>query len=139
MAMTAHMMRKGSILSKPQCSTRSALDKNLNASPSSRNPITTLTVLSQEPDLGNLFMKEGNAANKVNGSASARPNPPIPSVNWVAPPSELKDPARSEPRIGPVQENETSASVNAIKNIPTNQPTPAALHTLLLQEPRTVK
>src|SRR5690606_15230887 len=75
------MIRNGSIFSKPQCSTRSALDKNLNASPSSRNPMTTFTVLSQDPDRGILFINAGKAAKKVNGSASANPNPPMPIVN----------------------------------------------------------
>src|SRR5690606_2232799 len=110
----------------PQCSTRSAFDKNLKANPSSRKPITTLTVFNQEPDFGNRFIKVGNAAKRVKGKANASPNPPIPRVSWVAPPSELREPANSEPNMGPVQENETRASVKAMKNIPINPPIPSA-------------
>ena len=52
------------------------------------------------------------------GKASANPNPVIPNVSCIAPPSEVKLPANKEPKIGPVHEKETSAKVNAIKKIP---------------------
>lgn len=125
------IIKKGSILSSPQCFTKSALDKNLKASPNSRNPITTFTVFIQEPDRGSFCIMEGKAANRPKGRANANPNPDIPAVNCMAPPSELKDPASKDPRIGPVQEKETRANVSAIKNIPNIPPNPSALLTLL--------
>ena len=107
-----------SLLRRPQWETKSALDKNLRASASSKNPKTTLTVVIQPPDLGIEFKAFGNKANKANGKAKAKPKPNIPKVSWIAPPSEVKLPASKDPRIGPVQEKETIASVSAIKKIP---------------------
>ena len=37
----------------------------------------------------------------------------MPTVNCMAPPFVESDPANKEPRIGPVQENDTSAKVSA--------------------------
>ena len=103
----------------PQCSTRSALDKNLNAKPNSKNPKITLKVFIQPPDLGSLFSKFGNNAKMVNGRANAIPKPSIPIVNCKAPPCDEIDPTSKEPNIGPVHEKDTKTSVKAIKNIPT--------------------
>src|SRR5690625_7650760 len=122
----AHKIMNCSIFNKPQFFTISALDKNLNASASSKNPITTFTELSQDPDLGNLFIKDGKVAKMANGRARERPNPPIPTVSCTAPPFVLNDPANKDPSIGPVHENETSTRVRAIKNIPMKQPTPSS-------------
>ena len=36
----------------------------------------------------------------------------------MAPPSEVRAPASNDPKIGPVHENDTKASVRAIKKIP---------------------
>ena len=116
--MTIHKAINTSLLSNPQCSTKSALDKNLKAKASSRNPKTTFTVFNHPPDFGNEFNQFGNRANKANGNANASPNPPIPAVNCIAPPSEVSDPASNEPRIGPVHEKDTIARVKAIKKIP---------------------
>jgi len=99
----------------PQCDTKSALDKNLKAAATSKNPSTTFTEFNQPPDFGKAFIKAGKAAKMVNGKAKANPNPPIPAVNCQAPPSEVKDPANREPKIGPVQEKETKAKVNACR------------------------
>ena len=113
----------------PQCITRSALDKNLKASASSKNANTFLTVSNQPPDFGNDCNQLGNIANKAKGNASAKPNPASPEVNCQAPP--LIDPTNKEPRIGPVQENETIASVTAIKKIPAILPSPLLESALL--------
>ena len=56
------MPKNTSIFKSPHCFTKSALDKNLNASANSRNPKTTLVVFNQPPDLGNEFNQPGNAA-----------------------------------------------------------------------------
>ena len=117
----------------PQCVTRSAFERNLNARASSRKPRITFTVVSQPPDFGNELSKPGNKANKPKGSASARPKPAMPAVSCIAPPSAVSEPANNEPRMGPVQENETNASVSAIKNIPTQLP-PSALLSVLLEK-----
>ena len=112
-----------SLFNKPQCITRSAFDKNLIANPTSIKPKTTFTEFNHPPDLGNEFNQLGNKANKANGNASARPKPPIPTVNCTAPP--VNDPTNNEPKIGPVQEKETMANVSAIKKIPIIFPVPA--------------
>src|SRR6478672_3811846 len=112
-----------SLFSKPQCITRSALDKNFSAIASSRKPNTTFTVVSHPPDLGRAFNQLGNMANNANGSASANPNPAIPLVSCIAPPLLDNDPANRDPRIGPVQLNDTRARVSAMKNIPLRLPT----------------
>ena len=48
----------------------------------------------------------------------------------MAPPSLASEPASSEPKIGPVQENETIANVSAMKNAPNNPPASAFLSIL---------
>jgi hypothetical protein len=61
----------------------------------------------------------GKRAKRAKGSPNARPNPANATVSWTGPPLLLsKAPMMSEPSRGPVQENETSTSVKAIKNIP---------------------
>src|SRR5690554_662460 len=122
-----HIPIKTSLLMKPQFSTKSALDKNLNANPNSKNPRTTFTVFNQPPLFGSLFNQFGNIANNANGNANASPNPDIPTVSCQAPPSLVKDPPSSAPNIGPVQEKETIAKVSAIKKTPINPPTVVAL------------
>src|SRR5688572_23289087 len=102
----------------PHCFTKSALEKNLTASASSKKPNTTFTVVNHPPDFGNDCSQPGKRANKANGNARPKPNPPIPKDNCVAPPSFDKAPANKEPRIGPVQEKETMANVSAIKKMP---------------------
>ena len=59
----------------------------------------------------------------MKGKANAAPKPNIPYESCVAPDSaDEREPASNEPSIGPVQENDTSARVNDIKNIPTTPP-----------------
>ncbi len=130
-AQTIQMAIKISLFSKPQCSTKSALDKNLNAKATSIKPSTTFTVFNQPPLRGRELSQLGNKANKANGSARANPKPPIPNVNCIAPPSLLREPPKSEPKIGPVQEKETMAKVRAIKNMPTIPPILVALLSIL--------
>ena len=72
---TIHNPINISLFNSPQCSTKSALDKNLNASANSKNPKTTLVVFSQPPDFGSEFNQLGNKANKAKGKAKANPKP----------------------------------------------------------------
>ena len=114
--------KNGSIFKRFQCATKSAFDKNLNAKANSKNPKITLVVLSQPPDFGSALIILGNKANKAKGNPREIPKPAIPAVNCQAPPSAVSDPAKSDPKIGPVHENDTIASVSAIKNIPMKPP-----------------
>src|SRR5690606_1783121 len=132
--MIIQMRKKVSLFNNPQCFTKSALERNFTASASSRNPSTIFTEVSQEPDFGKEFSQLGKRANRVNGKASASPKPPIPMVNCQAPPLVDKDPASSEPKIGPVQENDTNASVRAMKKIPASPPRLDLLSALLASE-----
>ena len=52
--------------------------------------------------------------------ASAIPNPNIPYVKSIAPPSDVNVPTKRVPRIGPVQENETKHKVRDIKKVDNN-------------------
>ena len=123
-----------SLFKSPQCSTKSALDKNLKAKANSKKPKTTFVVFNHPPDFGKEFNQLGNNANKAKGKAKANPNPVIPAVNCVAAPVEVIDPANNDPKIGPVQEKETMAKVNAIKKIPINPPVLEAVSILFPQE-----
>ena len=76
-----HIPIKTSLLSIPQCSTRSAFDKNLNAKPNSKKPKITLKVFIHLPDLGSVLSKFGNKAKIVNGNAKATPKPNMPIVS----------------------------------------------------------
>ena len=91
-------------------------------------------MFNHPPDFGKEFSQFGNNANNAKGKANANPKPDIPAVSCVAPPSEVKEPANKEPKMGPVQEKETIASVNAIKNTPMIPPTEEALSILFPQE-----
>ena len=81
-----------------------------------------MVVFNQPPDFGKAFIILGNIANKAKGNPKETPKPAIPAVSCHAPPSAVKEPANNEPKIGPVQENETIAKVNAIKKTPINPP-----------------
>ena len=100
------------------------MDRNLTAIASSRKPRTTFTDVSQPPDFGSEWSQLGNMAKMARGRASPNPNPAIPKVNCIGPPSDERAPTRRVPSIGPVQENETMARVRAIKKIPTKFPIP---------------
>ena len=107
-----------SLGNSPQLCTISAFDKNFNANASSINPNETFTLCNHPPDFGSLLKTLGKNDIKPKGNANAVPKPSIPAVSCVAPPSAVRDPTNSEPKIGPVHEKETKASVNAIKKIP---------------------
>jgi hypothetical protein len=112
--------------------TKSAFDKNLNARAISKNPNVTFTEFNHPPDCGNEFNHPGKAANYANGRAIANENPNIPIIGPIIPPEAAS--TNNVPTIGPVQEKETRANVNAIKNIPINPPLSEALSDLFTQE-----
>src|SRR5690606_20277581 len=97
-----HAPKNISLLITPNCTTKSAFDKNLIAIANSRNPNTTFTEVSHPPDLGSDCNHPGNIANNANGNANANPKPANPAVNGQAPSDAV--PANSEPNIGPVHE-----------------------------------
>ena len=121
---TIQSAMKISLLTIPHCLTRSALDKNFIAIASSINPSTTFTEFNQPPDLGSVCSQFGKMANNVKGNASDNPKPAMPNESCMGPLLLLIAPTNSVPKIGPVQENETMASVNAMKNIPAIFPLP---------------
>ena len=98
------------------CNTRSAFDKNLKASAISKNPSVTLTEFNQPPDCGREFNQPGNAAKIANGIAIASEKPNLPMIGPKYPPEAAS--TKRVPTIGPVQENETKAKVNAMKKMP---------------------
>ena len=119
----------------PSLYTASAFDKNLIAKANSKKPIKTLNVFIHPPDFGSDFNAVGNTANKANGTPSAKPKPIIAELNCKAtadPEPEALSPvlANAAPKTGPVQEKDTRAKVNAIKNIPNTPPTSEAESTL---------
>ena len=78
-------------------------------------PSTTLTLFIQAP-LFIFFIRDGNIARIVNGRANAIEKASIVTIGvqnspWV-------DLIRTEPTIGPVQENDTSTRVSAMKKMP---------------------
>src|SRR5690554_5697906 len=129
---TIQMAMNISLSSRCSCNTKSALDKNLKASASSKNPRTTFTELSHPPDLGKVFSHPGKAANNPNGSAMANEKPSIPMAGAL-PPFEAAS-TINVPTMGPVQEKETKAKVKAMKNIPMSPPRSARASALLIHE-----
>ena len=113
----------------PQPRVKSTIDKNLKAKATSNKPKFTFTFSNQPPDLGKPFNHCGNNANKVNGKAKAIENPNMPMIGLtfrspIEGPTSVAACTSNVPIIGPVQENETKASVNAMKKIPANPPLP---------------
>ncbi len=104
----------------------------MNANANSKNPKETLTVFNHPPDFGNEFNQPGNIANNINGNAMANEKPNIPTIGAI-PPLEA-DSTNKVPTIGPVQENDTTAKANAIKNIPTKPPLSALESIFVAQE-----
>ena len=113
-----HIKIKTSLFKNPHPETRSAFDKNFNASASSIKPNVILNFFIQVPDFGRFLIKFGKRANIAKGSANEIPKPSIPAVNWYAPPLIDNDPTNKEPSIGPVHEKETSAKVKDMKKMP---------------------
>src|SRR5687767_2286761 len=94
--------------------------RNLKASANSTKPKTTLTEFNHPPDFGNEFNQPGKNANNVKGIANANENANMPTMGFRnSPPA---DETKILPTNGPVQENDTSTSVNAIKNTPNSPP-----------------
>ena len=110
------------------------MERNLRAKANSKKPKNTLAVVIHPPDLGREFNKEGKRAKITKGNAKESPKPAIPKESCIAPPSEEREPAKREPKIGPVQEKETIAKVSAIKKIPIIPPILEALSILVLHE-----
>src|SRR5690554_2349261 len=119
--MTIHIVKNTSRSKMPQWYAKSTLERNLKAKASSKKPKETLTVFSQPPDLGISLSHDGNTANIMNGMARATEKPSMPTAGPISAPSDTASTNRY-PMIGPVQENETSARVKAIKNRPIKPP-----------------
>ncbi|MNR10990.1 hypothetical protein D3C85_1272670 [compost metagenome] len=117
MKIMIHNARKISLSNHSQCQTRSAAERNFNASASSRNPRQTFTLFNHPPDLGIALKKPGKIADKVKGRARAKAKPNIPIAGARISPLELAC-TNSVPIIGPVQEKDTKAREAAIKKIP---------------------
>ena len=79
-------------------------------------PRVTLMTFIQSPDFGAAFNSDGNIAKSVKGMAKAMAKPSIPMVGATMLPC-VDTATRRNPMIGPVQENDTKASVNAIRKI----------------------
>lgn len=97
------------------------MERNFKANASSKNPRTTLTLFSHPPDFGIDFSRDGNKANNANGMASATENPNMPIAGPKRSPLEAAS-TSNVPIIGPVQENETTARLKAMKNNPIRPP-----------------
>src|SRR5690606_2208954 len=76
---------------------------------------------------------EGKNANSTKGIASAIENPSIPTAGPKRSPLDAAS-TNNVPMIGPVQEKETKAKLNAIKNNPTNPPLSDFASILLTKE-----
>src|SRR5574344_2323814 len=114
--MTIHNTMNTSRSSRCQPYAKSATDRNFRAKANSKNPKTTLTALSQPPDLGMAFSHDGNRAKMLNGKAKAKANPNIPivgaSIEFFVETSTSK-----VPMMGPVHEKETTTKVNAMSKM----------------------
>src|SRR5690606_29788613 len=108
-----------------------------NANASSRKPSTTLTLLSQPPDFGKDLSIEGKKAKSTKGIARAMENPSMPIAGPSRSPLEAAS-TSSVPMIGPVQEKDTNARLNAMKNNPNNPPLSDCASILLTKELRSV-
>ena len=126
---------KSSLFKRKVLVTKSALERNFRAKPSSINPKTTFTVFIQPPDFGKLCKACGNNAKSPKTIAQAKPNPPNAKVSSIG---TLEDPVTALPnrlpKIGPVHENETITSVKAMKKIPIIPPASSAFEDLLAME-----
>src|SRR5690606_25494976 len=118
---TIHKARKTSRSRNCQLYAKSTLDKNFKANASSKKPSTTLTLLSQPPDLGRDFIIDGNIAKSTNGMAKAKEKPNIPMAGPKRSPLVAAS-TNSVPIIGPVHENETTAKLADTNNKPNKPP-----------------
>src|SRR5580692_5873868 len=122
MLMRIQIAKKVSLFSRPQWLTRSAFDRYFNARASSTKPNTIFTVFIHPPLLGRDWSQLGKRAKRAKGRPSARPKPDMATVSCTAPPFWPRAPTSRVPRMGPVHEKETMASVSAIKKIPPMRP-----------------
>src|SRR5690606_8464746 len=99
----------------------------------SRKPKVTFTLFSHPPDEGRLFIQPGNMANNEKGTASAVEKPNIPAAGPSSSPIVAAWTSKV-PMIGPVQENDTTASVAAIKKRPMRPPLSALASILFTHE-----
>src|ERR1700722_3421921 len=103
--MAIHNDRNISRSNQFQWYARSTFERNLSAKANSKKPSITLTLFSQPPDFGKLFIADGNKANTVNGNASATEKPSIPTAGPRRSPFDAAS-TNSVPIIGPVHEND---------------------------------
>ena len=73
-------------------------------------------MFNQPPDLGSPFNHDGKTAKKAKGIANANANPAMPTAGPVRLPKVTAS-TNKVPIIGPVQENDTNANVNAMKKM----------------------
>ena len=73
-------------------------------------------VVIHEPDFGACFSQAGNMAKSVNGKASAKAKPNIPTAGATQLPLVVVS-TSSKPIIGAVHENDTSTRVKAIRRM----------------------
>src|SRR5690606_13484507 len=90
-------------------------------------------LFNQPPLLGRVFNQPGTMAKNINGNAMANEKPSIPTMGAIIFPLEAAS-INKVPTIGPVHENDTMASANAMKNIPMIPPRSACLSTLFAHE-----
>src|SRR6202012_4750901 len=107
--------------------------RNFNEKASSKKPKTTFTLFNHPPDFGSEFIADGNNANKVNGSANAVEKPSILTIGARRSPLVAAS-TNTEPMIGPVQENETTTRVEAMKKMPSKPPLSEFSSSLLANE-----
>src|SRR5688500_12865196 len=98
----------------PQPQTRSTFERNFIAAAISKKPITTLTELSQPPDLGSCETSCGASARIKNGSAKTVEKASIPITGKNQFPCAAM--TSSDPTKGAVQVNEVSEKVKPIKS-----------------------
>ena len=79
-------------------------------------PNDTLMTFIQPPDLGICLSHEGKRAKRVNGNAKAIAKPSIPMAGATMLP-DVDTSTNKKPMIGPVQEKDTNANVNAMRKM----------------------
>ena len=92
------------------------------------NPSTTFTELSHPPLLGSFLSIAGKNAKRVKGRAKATENASMVTIGLQNSPAV--DLMSTDPTMGPVQENDTSTSVRAMKKMPA-KPFESALASVL--------
>ncbi len=104
-------------------------ERNFKLNASTIKPRTTLTELSQPPDLGKLFSSDGKMAKRVNGIANASEKPNIPTIGLA--PSPAAASTSNAPTIGPTHDRLTRTRVRAMKKEPIKPPFSACASVLV--------